>query len=201
MNTYTDSERLLQLANWFDQYDASLGREPGQNNEVQKDLRRISEKITNGDYSEIKLAFDLDKLVKEHEQVQHHYSSGDLEERLKFVISWYKREAADQIAERKNIIETSISYFRSFRMLCESVGMGSTHAEKEHRLRGLIQLLDVTIEKLREEETENLENNWPFFKWGNRSDYPYRDILRKFDELKRENEELKKRLPKEDAAA
>lgn len=136
----------------------------------------------------------IDEIIRQHEKVTHHSICGDIFERLEFVISWYKRESADQITERKQLIEDSISYFKSIRMLCESVGMGTTHAEKEHRLRGLIQLLDVAIEKLRKEETDNLENNWPFFRWGNRSDYPYRDILSKYDELKRENDELKKKI-------
>jgi hypothetical protein len=75
-------------------------------------------------------------------------------------------------------------------MLAESVGMGSTHGEKAARLRGMIELLDNTISKLKEEHTDQILNHWPFG-FGGMSDYPYRAILEKLDSLKRENEELK----------
>lgn len=88
------------------------------------------------------------------------------------------------------MIEDTVTYLQSFKMLCEMVGMAQTHGEKAARLRGMIQLIESSITKLRREQTDDILSNWQHFGWGF-SDYPYQSILDNYDRLKRENEDLK----------
>lgn len=142
----------------------------------------------------------LDEFLKRHEQSIHIHFSGSLFDRFASIINHYERSSSEATALRKKMIEDTITYLQSFKMLCEMVGMGGTHGEKAARLRGMIELLDSSIQRLRNDQTEDILNNWRYFSWGGFSDYPYQSILHKYDDLKKENEELKiqiNKLPKE----
>jgi hypothetical protein len=136
----------------------------------------------------------LREIIKEHEKSISIIYSGDESHRVRNILNHYQRKAAEGIAGKKEVFEKVASQILAFKMVAEMIGMGDTHAEKAARLRGFIQLLDNTLQKLREEQVENIESNWPYFDFGNRSEYPYREILRKFDQLKQENADLKKRF-------
>jgi hypothetical protein len=138
----------------------------------------------------------INEVIKRHEKSLHCYRCGDEAEKIASIINDYERTAASEIAKRKVLIEQTLVYFQSVGMLCETVGMASTHGEKSARLRGLIELLNSAIGKLREEQTENLLENWRSFSWGFGT-YPYQSIIRKYDELKQENEFLKSKLSSE----
>lgn len=135
---------------------------------------------------------ELDELLKRHERVIHTGFCGSLFDRFASILNWYERNSAEATVKRKQMIEDTVTYLRSFKMLCEIVSMGQTHGEKAARLRGMIELLDSSIGKLREEQTDSIFG--PQFGWGAFSDYPYQSILRKYDDLKRENEDLKIKL-------
>lgn len=136
---------------------------------------------------------NIKQIINNHEKSLRHYRCGDEAEKIASILNDYERTAASEIAKRKQLTEHTLVYFQSVAMLCESVGMASTHAEKSARLRGLIELLNSAIGKLREEQTDNLLENWRSFSWGFGT-YPYQSIMRKYDELKQENEYLKAKL-------
>lgn len=115
----------------------------------------------------------LDGYLKRHEESIHVGFSGGLFDRFASILNYYERHASDATAERKRMIEDTITYLRAFKMLTETIGMAGTHAEKAARLRGMVELLDSAIHKLREEQTDNVLNNWPHFRWGAFSDYPF----------------------------
>lgn len=135
----------------------------------------------------------LKKFIEQHEKSIHIYHAGDDVEKVAQIVNHYERIAAESIGKRKQFIEDALVYFRSVVMITETVGMAGTHAEKSARLRGLVELLNSVIEKLKHEQTENIMSNWQGFNWDF-STYPYQSVLQKFDEKKRENEELKSRL-------
>jgi hypothetical protein len=137
---------------------------------------------------------ELDELLKRHEKSIHCGFSGSLFDRFASILNWYERNSADATTKNKKMIEDTVTYLLSFKMLCEMVSMGQTHGEKAARLRGMIELLDSSIQKLRNEQTDSIFGSQ--FGWGSFSDYPYQSILRKYDELKRENDELKIQVSK-----
>lgn len=135
----------------------------------------------------------LKRIINQHEKSIHIYHAGDEVEKVAQIVNHYERIAAEAIAKRKQFIEDALVYFRSVVMITETVGMAGTHAEKAARLRGLVELLNNVIAKLKQEQTENILYNWQGFNWDF-STYPYQSVLQKFDETKRENEQLKSRI-------
>lgn len=134
-------------------------------------------------------------LIDREEKTRRHYSSYTLLDRLQNHIADEERNAQSAIADKKRLIEDATVYFRSVIMISESIGMASTHAEKSARLRGLIELLNSAISKLRQEQQESLLNNWEHFHWGY-SDYPYKRILENYSDLQRENDRMKEFIKK-----
>lgn len=137
----------------------------------------------------------LKRFIESHEKSIHIYHAGDDSEKVAQIVNHYEKIAAQGIGAKKQMIEDTLVYFRSVVMITESIGLAGTHAEKAARLRGLIELLQSAITKLKQEKEENLLNNWSWYSWDF-STYPYENILRKFDDLKRENESLKEALAK-----
>jgi len=132
----------------------------------------------------------IDKVLKKYEDDIQYGFSGEYHTKIRNIISHFQQETAKAISTKKALVEDCVVYFRSVVMLAESVGMAETHAEKSARLRGLVQLLESAIVKLRNSQGDELMHNWQYFDF-NISDYPYRAVLRN---LQRENQEMKRRL-------
>lgn len=130
-------------------------------------------------------------LIDREDKTRRHYGSYKLLDRIQNHIGDEERNAQIAIADKKQLIEDALVYFRSVVMIAESIGMAGTHAEKSARLRGLIELLNSAISKLRKEQTDSILNNWEMFHWGY-SDYPYKRILENYSDLQRQNDDLKK---------
>lgn len=135
----------------------------------------------------------LKTFIQRHEKSIHIFHAGDIADKTAQVVNHYEHLAAEAVTKRKQFIEDALVYFRSVIMITETIGMAGTHAEKAARLRGLVELLNSVINKLKDEQTENILSNWEFFSWDY-SSYPYKSVLEKFSESKRENEQLKKRI-------
>jgi hypothetical protein len=137
-----------------------------------------------------------DKLVafidRTEDETNHRYS-GTVIERAATVISRAQRETAGAMAQKKQCIEDMKIYVRGICMAAEMVAIAGTHGEKNARLRGMIELLNQTSNKLSKGYEDELLQGYRFEMYGN-SDKPYQNILRKYDELKRENAELKEKL-------
>jgi hypothetical protein len=139
----------------------------------------------------------LKQVIKRHAEKQHTYYSGDEIEQIESAIRHYEREAANAVAEKLDMTDNTLTYFRAAVMLVESASMGATHTEKNARLRGLTDLLNHTIEKLKRQKTENLLNHSGYFSWD-MATYPYQSVINKCNELERENKELKAAQGKSD---
>ncbi|MFT3679451.1 MAG: hypothetical protein QM791_04210 [Ferruginibacter sp.] len=136
---------------------------------------------------------ELEAAVKAHEKTARTHFTGSLTDRLNSLVNHYRHDTANMVAKRKELIENTLVYFRSVAMISESIGMAGTHAEKSARLRGLIELINSAISKLRKEQEEDILSNWNFFSWDHAT-YPYLRVLEKFNELKQQNEWLRKNL-------
>jgi hypothetical protein len=135
----------------------------------------------------------LKAFVERMETESHYHYGGTLIEKACAVINHAQHLAAKAIAEKMQVIDDMKAYVRGMCMAAEMVAIAGTHGEKAARLRGMIELMNSTSNKLNKGYTDELLAGWRFQTYGN-SDLPYQSILRKYDELKRENEELKQKL-------
>lgn len=145
---------------------------------------------------ELDLEQELIGIINKHQDSIKNYYHGNVVDKVNHLLNHYKDIAAKEIEQRKSLIEDVLVYFRSVVMITETVGMAGTHAEKAARLRGLIELLNSTINKLRNSQTDHLLNNFGWYNWDY-SDYPYRSLIEKLSELKRQNEYFKAQLPED----
>jgi hypothetical protein len=129
---------------------------------------------------------------KAEEEINCRYG-GTLIEKAAVLISHGQRKAAGAHAEKMQVIDDMKVYVRGICMCAEMVAIAGTHGEKAARLRGMIEFLNSTSNKLNQGYEDELLSGWRFQTYGN-SDLPYQNILLKYDELKRENEELKAKL-------
>lgn len=143
----------------------------------------------------------LENFVKKMESESHFHYGGTLVQRAWSVINHAQHLAAQSSAKKMQLIDDMKVYVRGMCMAAEMVAIADTHREKAARLRGMIELMNSTSNKLNQGYEDEMLQGWRFQTYGN-SDLPYQSILRKYDELKRENSELKKQLnidqPKEE---
>lgn len=135
----------------------------------------------------------LDDFVKKHEEHQRQHYSGTVIARAFGVLNRYEVDAAKSHAAKLKMVEDMKLYIRSMCMAAEMVGLASTHGEKAARLRGMIELMNNTAAKLEENHHDELLHSWCFSMYG-RSDFPYRGVLDKYEEMKRENQWLKDQI-------
>jgi hypothetical protein len=138
----------------------------------------------------------IDKIrlvLKRHQESVHHYHCGDEAEQIASLINHYEKDAASAVAGKLDMTDNTLTYFRSVVMLAESAMMAGTHGEKNARLRGLIDLLNHTIEKLKHQKSDNLLHHSGYFSWD-MATYPYQSIINKLNDAQLENERLKKVL-------
>lgn len=116
-----------------------------------------------------------------------------IKERMYYMFQEAHSGSLKAIADKKELTEDALVYFRSIIMIAESIGMAGTHAEKSARLRGLIELLNTAISKLRNNQQQDILHHWDTFSWSY-SEYPYRRMIDEYNQLKRENERMNKLL-------
>lgn len=131
-------------------------------------------------------------VAKKQVEISHCFS-GNITEKVTSLISHSSWKASQAIADKKDCIEKMKIYLQAMKMLAEGVGMASTHGEKASRLRGMIEVMNSTIDKLNNEHQDEILTNWSYGLHSH-SDFPYRDILQKYEQMKLENEQLKKQI-------
>lgn len=130
---------------------------------------------------------EIEKIIKRFESDEQYHHSGSVSYKVKQLLGTYQNRTAQAIADKKSLMDDCVIYFRSIAMLIESASMGTTHRDKEARLSGLIELVENTLQKFQNGQTDQLLNSTRYFSF-NMSDYPYRAALRR---LRRENAELR----------
>lgn len=124
----------------------------------------------------------LDALVRKHEETQRTFRSGDLAVRAEAVLTHYQDLAVAHMAGVDAFRQDVLTYFRALVLLVESVANAFTHAEKAARLRGLVELLETAIDRVRKERLD-----FAFTRFGGpdlwRSDFPVREFVRRIREL------------------
>lgn len=124
----------------------------------------------------------IDDIVIRYEQQNRVGYAGDLDWRVDQMIRHYQNIATNQLAGVKATRDDMLVWLRALAMVAEMAGNAGTHAEKNARLRGMVELIEAAIQKLREQEFNFQWSTWhmpDIF----RSDYPVVQYIRRIHEL------------------
>ena len=133
----------------------------------------------------------INQIVKEHEiKVRWSYMA-DTDDRIRAVLRHYENVATEGLLAIKHFRDDVVVYLRAVALVADSTAQASTHAEKNARLRGLIETIESALQKLRHEE---VDFDCTYWQWPDvfRSDYPTVHLIRRIHELENEIKELKK---------
>lgn len=135
---------------------------------------------------------EVEALVREHQKKQKYHSHFDsTAQGVKFIVGEYEDKATKAMSDVKTFRDDMLVYFRALSLTLTMTGEAQTHAEKNARLRGAIELLESAVEQLRNKDLEMLFSMW---RWPDlfRSDWPTRRLMERIHEQERELESYRK---------
>jgi hypothetical protein len=149
-------------------------------------------------------ATELEKitaLVERYEKKIRTSYAGSLHRRIEHLLDQFERKTGRALNGAMNFRDKSLLHLRALAMCLEMTGNAATHGEKNARLRGALEIIEATIEKLEREEFKIDD----FFTWHGtengfifRSSYPVRELLDKIQQLETELELVKMTQDKEE---
>lgn len=138
-------------------------------------------------------AEELDMLLaimRKHEEVIRHSCYMPANIRLERILNHYQHIASDALLGVRHFRDDVVVELRAMSLIVDMALNAGTHSEKNARLRGMTDLLESAIRKLREEEFK-FSSAW--YHWDDvfRSDAPTRLLMNRIHELEAEVEALK----------
>jgi hypothetical protein len=103
---------------------------------------------------------ELAALIDRAEATQHTFRGGTHIERLKAVLQQYERKAADAIANVRRFRDGLTVELRALAICLEATLAACTHAEKNARLRGFLELVSATARRIAEQSIDFGWENW-----------------------------------------
>lgn len=136
----------------------------------------------------------LENLIRDHEEKLHSgYGHWDMAEQIRHIIREYERNAADAILDAQHFQTDMTMWLQGLALCCHMVSNGQTHAEKDARMRGLVEMIESAVHKVK-------EYDWKLSRMNRRSyrpddlfnnDYPVRYFKERAERAERELKELK----------
>jgi len=131
-------------------------------------------------------------VIEKYQENNRVWYGGELDLQINEVIRHYQDIATDSLAGSKSFRDDMLTYMRALAMITEMAANAATHAEKNARLRGMIELIESTIQKLRD-----MEFNFQSCHWRKpdvfRSDYPVLQYIRRIHELEHQIQDSQKK--------
>lgn len=117
--------------------------------------------------------------------------------RVQRCIDHYTRMAANAVGDAHEFKDSVVAWLRGMAISAQSVSWASTHAEKDARLRGLIEVIETAISNINEKRVNDRLSSWRGVvdSWG-KSDFPTREMRRRILDQQEEIERLKKSIGK-----
>lgn len=138
---------------------------------------------------------EIQKLILEHQSKQNYSQGfGSPAEKVKTILREYEDKTVRAFNGAVRVRDDMLSFFRALALVLTMTGEAATHAEKNARLRGAIELLESAIEKLRHQSFEQLFDVYRFPDLF-RSDWPTRRLMERIHDLERQ---VKDSQPKTD---
>lgn len=130
----------------------------------------------------------IKKLVNQHEDQLGRYYAMDLPTATQKMLELYEHTSTDALAGVKAFRDDAVSWLRALSMVAEMVGNGGTHAEKAARLRGMVEMIETIIGKLRDQQ---FDFNSQYYRWPDlfHSDYPVRRYMERAHDAERQAKE------------
>ena len=147
--------------------------------------------MTERTYGEILDA--IRDIVKEHEKVVRWSYGADLDEKIRHVLRHYQDDTTNHLVAIKHFRDDVITWLRAMAIVADMTSQAATHAEKNARLRGMVEVVESAIKKLRDRE---IDFNMTWWQWPDvfRSDYPTVHYVRRIHELEAQIKELEEQL-------
>ncbi len=133
----------------------------------------------------------IDDIVRKYEQEDRHSYATGLDERVEYIIRRYRDLATNQLAGIKAVRDDMLVWLRAMAMIVEMAGNAATHAEKNARLRGCVEMIETTLQKLSEQEF-NFQSSYFHMPDLFRSDYPTLEYVRRIYDLEQQLAAYKK---------
>ncbi len=157
---------------------------------LRKDIRRLEQMVEKWEDS-----------AREYGSGYYHDSDRKLATRVERLINHYQRTAANAISGATSFKSDMLTWLRAMAINAEAVSWGSTHAEKNARLRGLVEVIEAACKRVNEARVDSYRWGHEFDDWM-KSDYPVRELLRelhqKDDEIRRLRSETNGQPPQEE---
>jgi|GEM_PF-4849715 len=138
---------------------------------------------------------EIQELIKSHsDRLRYHQCFGTPAEKVKGLLRLYEDKAISAIDSARRFRDDMHVYFRALIIVLDMTGNAATHAEKNARLRGAVELLERMSEQLR---TRDLDIMFSHYRWRDAfaSDLPTRSLMDRIHELEAENAALKQPPP------
>ncbi len=100
------------------------------------------------------------------------------------LVGFYHKESVRSTEARVRLESDMLGYLQGVCMVIEGIGMAATHREKEARVRGALDVVNVMVRRLRDVRGGGYLDG--LFSGYLGSDYAFRDILRENREMKAE---------------
>lgn len=116
-------------------------------------------------------------VIRSLQEEAHHYWSGTSAEKLRQIVGYYREVATESLAQAKAFRDDVVVQLRALSLVVDMTGSAHTHAEKGARLRGLSEILEESVTKLRDMRFDLQGGRW----WPDvlRSDFPTHELIRK----------------------
>jgi hypothetical protein len=133
---------------------------------------------------------EIHKLILEHQEKQnYHQGFGTPAQKVKAILREYEDKTVRAYNGATHVRDDMLSFFRALALVLTMTGEAATHAEKNARLRGAIELLESAIEKLRHQSFEQLFDVYRFPDLF-RSDWPTRRLMERIHDLEQQVKDL-----------
>lgn len=100
------------------------------------------------------------------------------------LVGFYHKESVRSTEARVRLEADMLGYLQGVCMVIEGIGMAATHREKEARVRGALDVVNVMVSRLRDSQGGGYRDG--LFSGYLGSDYAFRDVLRENREMKAE---------------
>jgi hypothetical protein len=138
----------------------------------------------------VKQLEEIRLLIREHQEKQRiSQGFGSPADLVKSILREYEDKTTKAYSDVKHVRDDMLTFFRALALVLNMTGEAATHAEKNARLRGAIELLESAIEKLRH---QNLESLFDIYRWPDlfRSDWPTRRLMDRIHGLEQQIKDL-----------
>ena len=133
---------------------------------------------------------EIRALIREHQDKQRiSQGFGTPAQLVKSVLREYEDKTTKAYSDVNHFRNDMLTYFRAMSLILTMTGEAATHAEKNARLRGAIELIEAAVEKLRR---QNLESLFDIYRWPDlfRSDWPTRRLMERIHDLEQQVKDL-----------